>query len=111
MLGLLLLYFIGKSFYKLAEEFGRNKWGYTILGVVTYYAGIVVFQVIVALFYELVLLESIDDLNEILLSVISIPFGLLACWGLNFYLKKQWNQKKSHSDSELLDGDLMDDNN
>ena len=34
MLGLLLIYFIGKYFYDLAAEFEKNKWLYAILGVV-----------------------------------------------------------------------------
>ena len=46
MLGLLLLYWIGKYFYKLAEAYDKSKWGFTILGIVVYYAGIVVLGLI-----------------------------------------------------------------
>ena len=34
MLGLVLLYWIGKYFYKLAEEYDKSKWGFAILGLV-----------------------------------------------------------------------------
>ncbi len=34
----LLIYFIGKYFYKLSEEYNQNKWLYAILGIVVYYA-------------------------------------------------------------------------
>lgn len=40
MLGLVFIYFIGKYFYKLVEEFGKSKWGFVILGVVLYYGGV-----------------------------------------------------------------------
>ncbi len=39
MLGLFLLYFIGKIFYQLAEAHNKNKWVFAILGVIAYYAG------------------------------------------------------------------------
>ncbi|TDN87659.1 hypothetical protein DET49_111107 [Salegentibacter sp. 24] len=38
MLGLLLLYWIGKYHYRLAGEYDKSQWGFTILGIVAYYA-------------------------------------------------------------------------
>ena len=37
MLGLLLIYWIGKKYYELATEHNRSPWGYAILGVFVYY--------------------------------------------------------------------------
>ena len=34
MLGIVLWYFIGKSFADLADDYGKSRWGYGILGVV-----------------------------------------------------------------------------
>jgi hypothetical protein len=33
MLGLLLIFFVGQSYYKLADEFGEKKWPFAILGI------------------------------------------------------------------------------
>jgi len=38
MLGLLLIYFIGKYFYDLAILHEKSKWGWAVIGVVSYYA-------------------------------------------------------------------------
>ena len=42
MLGLLLLYLIGRQFYDLARRHGRNGWGLALLGIAAYYLGIFV---------------------------------------------------------------------
>ena len=39
MLGILIIYFFGKRFYNLSEEYNQNKWLYAILSAVVYYAG------------------------------------------------------------------------
>jgi hypothetical protein len=39
MLGLVFIYFIGRYYYKLAENHNRSKWGFAVLGVATYYGG------------------------------------------------------------------------
>jgi len=108
MLGILLIYFIGKSFYKLAEEYNKHKWGVAIIGVIAYYVGTFISGIAIALFYELILSENVDNLNDLVLSFMSIPFGLLACWGLNTLLKKQWKSKRSRTVSmETLDGEFL----
>ncbi len=107
MLGLLLLYFIGKSFYKLAEEHNKHKWGFTIIGVASYYVGTFVAGILIAIFYEFILLKNSDSINDFVLSLITIPFGLLACWGVRELLKKQWNSKLSLSE-DILDEEFLD---
>ena len=40
LLGLILISFVGKAFYDLAGLHGKSQWGFAILGIATYYAGI-----------------------------------------------------------------------
>ncbi len=94
MLGLLLIYFIGKRFYDLAKEFEKSAWGFAILGVVIYYVGTLVAGIVIVLGYELSSSSSIDELNDIALSFISLPFGILSCVGLHYYLKNTWQKNK-----------------
>ncbi|MBP1838883.1 hypothetical protein [Formosa algae] len=102
MLGLVFLYWIGKYFYKLAEKYNKSKWGFAILGVVVYYAGIILFSFSIALILEILAPGYISDINESLLGIVMLPFGILSCYGLYKYLEKTWKKNQPNT-SELLD--------
>lgn len=95
MLGILLLYWIGKYFYKLAEKYDKSKWGYAVLGVVVYYGGIFVFGISFGIIAEIISPGYLDTVNETALSLLGLPFGALACYGLYKYLKKTWEKDQS----------------
>jgi len=101
MFGLLLLYFIGKHFYKLAEEYGNNKWGYAILGIVAYYAGIFLFAFILGIIIEIISPGFIDTINDLLLGIMIIPFGILTCYLLYIALKKRWKNDDTNEINHL----------
>lgn len=101
MLGLILLYWIGKYFYKLAEEFNKQKWGFAILGIVIYYAGSFLFGGIIMFVIELISEGFIENTNDFVLSLIAIPFGILACYLLYAFLEKKWKSEAPKSD-ELI---------
>ncbi|WP_067146725.1 hypothetical protein [Pseudotamlana agarivorans] len=102
MLGLVLLYWIGKYFYKLAETHNKSQWGYAILGVITYYGGIIVCGFIIVLLFELMSPGAIDSVNDSLLGILMLPFGILSCYLLYKYLEKKW-QKEYSNPAELID--------
>ncbi len=102
MLGLLLLYWIGKYFYKLAEEYHKNLWGFAILGVVVYYGGIFFFGIIAVVMMEIIYPGSIDTFNETLLSLLMIPFGILSSYLLYKYLEKVWKKNRDNT-NKLID--------
>ncbi len=102
MLGLLLLFWIGKYFYKLAEKYKKSQWGFAILGVVVYYGGILAFSLIIGIIAEIVSPGFFDTFNETGFGILMIPFGLLCCYLLYKYLEKIW--KKNNPDPvELID--------
>ncbi|MBT1698704.1 hypothetical protein KK083_17560 [Fulvivirgaceae bacterium PWU4] len=108
MVGLILLYFVGKPFYELAEKKRKSKWLFAILGIVCYYVGLIIGQVILLALYELLLDGSVDDVNDLALGLLSTPFGVLICWGLYTFLKNRWSNKETFSASEeILDADLV----
>lgn len=90
MLGLVLLYWIGKYFYKLAEEYDKKKWSITILGIAVYYGGVFIFGFIAAILAEVFSPGYLDAFNDTLLGVIMLPFGVLSCYLLYRYLEKKW---------------------
>lgn len=105
MLGLVLIYFLGKWFYTLAEKHNKNKWVFAIIGIVTYYGGVILggFLIgILAVFFEW---DAIFEMSDIILGLIALPFGLAAAWGLHTILRKNWEKNVSVDDS-LLDDQL-----
>lgn len=113
MVGLVLLYFVGKAFYDLAGKNGKGQWLFAILGVASYYAGLIIGGILIAIGYELLLDNSIDDVNDTLLGLMALPIGVLACWGFYRLLKSRWENKETFTASteEVLDANLVDRNN
>jgi uncharacterized YccA/Bax inhibitor family protein len=95
MLGLVLLYWIGKYFYRLAEDYEKSKWGYAILGVVVYYLGTFIFAMLIAIFA----LDFLNDESDLVISLISLPFGILSCYLLYKYFEKTWEANAPKNDN------------
>jgi hypothetical protein len=106
MIGLVLLYFIGNAFYKLAEQYNKKKWVFAILGIVTYYGGTFLAVFIYGVLSELEFFD-ITSIPEYALALLGAPFGLLTCWGLYVVLKRQWVNATKISNDEALDSDLI----
>ena len=92
MLGILLIYFIGKRFYDLSIEFNKNKWVYGILGVVGYYAIGGLFVFIIAFLDIYVFDWGYDWESSYGINFISLPLGLLGVWGLYMLLENKWKK-------------------
>lgn len=103
MLGLVLIYFIGKYFYKLAEEFGKNKWGFAILGVVTYYTGAFLGGIILGLISIIWEDFNIEYMSDMQLGLMAIPFGLLTCFGVYSLLKRIWTKYQKEEEVVSID--------
>ncbi|MFM1932790.1 MAG: hypothetical protein RL226_2093 [Bacteroidota bacterium] len=99
MIGLLLLYFLGKYFYALAALHQKSKWLFAILGVLSYYLGALVFGVIIVLFIEFVLNESTENMSDAMLSLMAVPFGLLTAFVFYSILKKVWSKAQPNVDA------------
>ena len=102
MLGILLIYFIGKQFYALAEKYKQNKWLYAILSIVVFYGAGLVFGVILGVFDVLFEWEIDWDANYGI-NLLGIPVGLLACWGFYYLLKTRWEKSVKVVRDEIQD--------
>lgn len=107
ILGILLIYFIGKYFYDLAQKHGKGPWPYAILGVVAYYAGTFIGGVILGIGIAMFSTTPVEEINEMFFSFLSIPFGILACWGTYLLLQKNWSKKNIVDSEDILDSDLL----
>ena len=99
MLGILLLFFIGKYYYKLAEKFEKQKVGYAILGVAIYYVGTIVFGLAFGIVSEIISPGYVDTVNDTMLGLAGLPFGLLASYLLYKYFSKTWEKNYSSNDN------------
>jgi hypothetical protein len=106
MIALILIYFIGKAFYDLAGKFQKSQWGFAILGVVSYYAGILIGGLILGVLIELGVTPYLQDLSDSVYTLIALPLGVLSCWGTYRFLKSQWTSASSTQQNEVLDADL-----
>lgn len=105
MLGYVLLYFAGKAFYDLAGKHGKHQWGFGILGVVSYFAGLFFGGTLIGFAVVLSGGEVTDD-NETWYSLLAVPIGVFTCWITYVLLKRSWS-KPREIDPRTLDGDLI----
>lgn len=99
MLGLIFIYFIGRAFYRLAEEHNRIKWLWAVIGVVSYYA----IGFIVGITFALFNLDWAVE-NEIILSLIGIGAGIGGIILFYHLLGKNWEKNVPLDvDVEILD--------
>ena len=108
MIALVLIYWVGKAFYNLAGNHQKSEWGFAILGVVSYYAGLFCAAFLIGIFMIIALeTTEFDSRTEMAVSLCSIPFGVLACWGFYKLLERQWGKPVATINEEVLDGDLL----
>jgi uncharacterized membrane protein YdjX (TVP38/TMEM64 family) len=112
MLGLVLIYFLGKAFYDLAEKFQKNQWGYAILGIVVFYGFQIVIGLVAGVYMEINnpgFWDELDSGAEFALNLVGILFGGLAAFLFYNYLKKRWSAKPVQiKQSDILDDDFLD---
>ncbi len=106
LLGLILIYFVGKAFYDLAARHNKSKWGYAILGVVSYYVGLILAGIVMAIASEFAVF-SFYDYPDSVVGLMAFPIGVLSCWGTYKLIKRQWEKPEGVSSEEILDSDLM----
>ena len=102
MLGVVLIYFIGRYFYRLAEYYSQNKWLFAILGIVVYYAAGIMFGVILGI-VDLVFELNLDFDNLFGINLLGIPLGIAACYGFYYLLKKKWEKSVVLIKDEIQD--------
>ncbi len=100
MLGFILIYFIGKQYYTLAEDRNMHKWLYAFIGVGIYYLGTIIGAVLIVIYLEF-FGNGIDSISGTSLGYIGIPFGLFAVWGIHKILEKKWTDSKINLNKEI----------
>lgn len=103
MLGLIFIYFIGKYFYDLANQFEKKKWLFVILGIASYYVGSFFGGIIFGFIASITAPEFFKNTTKLGLQLVVLPIALLICWGYYQFLKKRWSSKPNKSRIDILD--------
>ncbi|MGD1842133.1 MAG: hypothetical protein ACFB0B_14735 [Thermonemataceae bacterium] len=103
MVGLVVIYFIGKAYYTLAEEYKQSKWTYAVAGVAVYYLGSFLGGITWGIIFEIYEEGYIDTVDDLMLGLLSLPFGIATCLGSYKLLKQRW-QRRQELLSELVEG-------
>ena len=101
MLGFLLIYFIGKQFYTLADKYQKNKWMHAILGVIVYCGSIFFSGILLGIFMVIFNWVSLENFSDMQLGLIVLPFGLLAAYLYYVILKKYWSKSYIPVEDEI----------
>jgi len=118
MIGVFVMYLVGKGFFDLAQKFNKNQWGFAIAGVASYYIVQMLAGFALGIYWGwkhgLDRVEAIVDEQYWLLTIITVALGALGCWAFYEFLKSRWadevNREISHTESshsDLLDDDLL----
>lgn len=107
LLAFAFIYLVGRTFYKLAEKYEKNKWLFAVLGVLSYYAGILIASFVLGVILALTNPEMLDTLSDNTATIIAIPVGALSCWGLYAFLKKSWREASTKVDHGALDSGFI----
>jgi hypothetical protein len=106
LISLFLIYFVGRAFYELAHEYDKSRWGFAILGVISFYVG----QLIGGFILGIAILlgaERLANLPDLALGAMALPIGLLTCWATYKLLQRQWQKSALLQKGDTLDSDLM----
>lgn len=86
MFGFFLIYLLGKYFYDFVLEYNKLFWKYVVIGVLSYYLGIVLGGGFMGIMLEWIFFGFVDRINDFLLGLICILFGLLMVKLMYIYL-------------------------
>ncbi len=106
MFGILFIYLVWKEFAKLAEMYQKKKWVYGLAGIASYYIGMFLFGIVFGIFTAYFYPEEFESYSDLQIGLMSIPVGLLVCWGFYRYLKAKWRKPVDGVADNLLDGDV-----
>jgi hypothetical protein len=108
MLGILLIFFVGKYFYDLAAQYNKSKWLFAIIGVISYYGGTFLLGLAIAFMGEYGVSGDLTGLSGIGLSLLAIPAGVLTSWLSYSLLKKAWSKTPvDDGPDDVLDSNFL----
>jgi len=110
MLSILLIYWIGKSFYGIAESTGRGPWTWAIAGVVFFYGIQLLIGIAIILIWFFDDIDALDSATEKGIGYLAAIISGVFTYFLFKYLRKRWTSSKIGFDNNMLDDDVIQQN-
>ena len=88
MFGLILIFFVGKYYYELAQDYYKNRWVYGIFGILMYYLGTALGGLTIG-FLDYALNLNVD-FSQFNLIIIGLLFGTGLAAAVYFFLYFRW---------------------
>ena len=94
---IIILITIGWAFYRLAKKYEKNKWVYTLVGIIAF-VGVVLVNAVLYAFFS-VISNNIDIETH---RFIAFLVGVLTSILLHFVLEKKWLKGKNVEAEEAI---------
>ncbi len=88
-LGYILIFYIGFYYYRLAENYNRNKWLFGFLGILFYFLGAILYP----LYIKIAVVDKIDEYDLTFMSLKSLVIGLTFVFIIFHLLELTWKKK------------------
>ncbi|MEM6344809.1 MAG: hypothetical protein AAF927_13040 [Bacteroidota bacterium] len=99
MLLYIVLFIVGRFFYKTANDNDKNGWAHGILSIVVFFIGTNVASILIVLAFSAFADDATDLPGEFSLIFMALPFGFLACWGLYKLLFYNWSKEEKFNEN------------
>lgn len=90
LIKLMIIAFIGRTFHELADKYHKHLWAYTLMGIATFYAVIIVSSNIINLLWARNLYNAFESTSQLIVQLISLPIALLSTWFIYAYLSRKF---------------------
>ncbi len=102
MLGIFIIYWIGRKFYDLAAIHNRSPWGWAILGVVVYYGTQLLFGMLAYLASPSTF-DNMDKGSELMFNLVGVAVGALVWYVFLQYITKKWENESEQTYENIND--------
>lgn len=99
MLLYIVLFVVGRFFYNTAIDNDKNGWGHGILSIVVFFVGTNAASVLIVLAFSILDEDLTSMPGELGISLMALPFGFLACWGLYKLLFYNWSKEEKFNEN------------
>lgn len=105
MIGLICVCFIGKYFYKLAKAYKQNSLVFVVLGILSFYFGVIVLGNVILYF----VIEFSNYNSGFIVSsffgtgLLTMPFGIGSACLFHYLLEKMWKKSEKLIKDEIQD--------
>lgn len=102
MLGIFLIYWVGKKYYDLAFQYNKSPWAWAIAALFIYFGSQFVLGIIASILFYADQNFEIPTKDELLLNLSGVLFGLAIWYGIFTYLERRWeNQYYNQADDSF----------